>query len=60
MMPSETQEAFMGGIGSGAVLDGIRARAPQVHMVEVAASNHHIPLDNPRGFVDALKAFLRT
>ena len=38
----------------------IRARAPQVQMAEVARSNHHIPLDNPGDFVDALKAFLRT
>ena len=38
----------------------IRARAPQVQMAEVARSNHHIPLDNPGGFVDALLSFLRS
>jgi pimeloyl-ACP methyl ester carboxylesterase len=37
----------------------IRARAPQVEMVEVAASDHHITLDNPQGFVDAVRTFLR-
>ncbi|RPI45330.1 MAG: alpha/beta hydrolase [Betaproteobacteria bacterium] len=38
----------------------IRQRAPQVKMAEVAASNHHIPLDNPLGFVDVVQEFLRT
>ena len=38
----------------------IRARAPQVQMAEVPASDHHITLDNPQGFVDAVRKFLRT
>jgi pimeloyl-ACP methyl ester carboxylesterase len=38
----------------------IRVRAPQVQMVEVAASDHHITLDNPQGFVDVVQTFLRT
>ena len=37
----------------------IRARAPQVQMAEVPASDHHITLDNPQGFVDAVQKFLR-
>jgi pimeloyl-ACP methyl ester carboxylesterase len=38
----------------------IRANAPQVQWAEVPASNHHITLDNPRGFVDVVQAFLRS
>ena len=36
----------------------IKARAPQVELVEVPESEHHVTLDNPRGFVEAVKAFL--
>ena len=39
-------------------LAGIRARAPQVQMAEVPASDHHITLDNPQGFVDVVREFL--
>jgi pimeloyl-ACP methyl ester carboxylesterase len=42
------------------VLAEIRARAPQVKFAQVAASNHHITLDNPGGFVDVVEEFLRT
>lgn len=42
-----------------AELGEIRARAPQVQMAEVPASDHHITLDNPLGFVEAVQAFLR-
>ena len=42
------------------VLAEIRARAPQVQMAEVPASDHHITLDNPQGFVDVVQTFLRT
>ena len=42
------------------VLAEIRARAPQVQMAEVSASDHHITLDNPQGFVDVVQTFLRT
>jgi pimeloyl-ACP methyl ester carboxylesterase len=41
-------------------LNEIRARAPQVKVAEVAASDHHITLDNPLGFVDVVQDFLRT
>jgi len=37
----------------------VQARAPQVQMAEVPASDHHITLDNPQGFVDAVQKFLR-
>src|SRR5262249_22081343 len=40
------------------VLAEIRARAPQVQMAEVPASDHHITLDNPQGFVEAVRRFL--
>jgi len=33
-------------------------RAPQVEMVEVPASDHHVTLDNPAGFVAAVRSFL--
>ena len=42
-----------------AELGDIRARAPQVQMAEVPASDHHITLDNPLGFNEVLRAFLR-
>ena len=42
-----------------ALLAEVRARAPQVQIAEVPASDHHITLDNPRGFVDAVQKFLR-
>lgn len=41
------------------VLAEIRARAPQVQWAEVAASDHHIMLENPQGFVDVVRKFLR-
>ncbi|HYC47992.1 MAG TPA: alpha/beta hydrolase [Burkholderiales bacterium] len=36
----------------------VRARAPQVQLAEVPASDHHITLDNPHGFVEAVRNFL--
>jgi pimeloyl-ACP methyl ester carboxylesterase len=42
------------------VLAEVRARAPQVQMVEVPASDHHITLDNPQGFIEVVREFLRT
>ena len=36
----------------------VRARAPQVQVAEVPASDHHITLDNPQGFVEAVRNFL--
>jgi pimeloyl-ACP methyl ester carboxylesterase len=36
----------------------IRARSPQVALAEVPNSDHHIMLDNPAGFVEAVTAFL--
>jgi pimeloyl-ACP methyl ester carboxylesterase len=40
------------------VLAEVRARAPQVQMAEVPASDHHITLDNPQGFIEVVRAFL--
>jgi pimeloyl-ACP methyl ester carboxylesterase len=40
------------------ILESIRVRAPQVEMVEVPASDHHVTLDNPAGFVAAVRSFL--
>ena len=40
------------------VLAEVRARAPQVKMAQVPASDHHITLDNPQGFVEVVREFL--
>ena len=36
----------------------VKERCPQVELAEVANSDHHITLDNPTGFVAAVKPFL--
>ena len=36
----------------------VRSRCPQAELVEVASSGHHVTLDNPAGFVQALGAWL--
>ena len=36
----------------------VKARAPQVELVEVANADHHVTLDNPVDFVKAVKPFL--
>ena len=41
------------------VLPEIRTRAPQVQVAEVPASDHHVMLDNPQGFVEAVRNFLK-
>lgn len=43
-----------------ALLAEVRAQAPQVQMAEVPASDHHITLDNPPGFVEVVQKFLRS
>jgi pimeloyl-ACP methyl ester carboxylesterase len=43
---------------SAEVLEEIRTHAPQVRLAEVPASDHHITLDNPRGFVQVVREFL--
>jgi pimeloyl-ACP methyl ester carboxylesterase len=40
------------------VFSAVQARCPQAELAEVAASDHHVTLDNPQGFVAVLKAFL--
>ena len=40
------------------IMAEIRQRAPQVQLAVVPASDHHITLDNPQGFVDAVRTFL--
>jgi len=41
------------------IMTEIRARAPQVQLAEVSPSDHHITLDNPQGFIDVVRKFLR-
>lgn len=36
----------------------IKARAPQVELAEVPGAEHHVTLDNPLGFVEAVRRFL--
>ena len=36
----------------------VKERCPQVEFAEVAGSDHHVTLDNPAGFVEAVKPFL--
>jgi pimeloyl-ACP methyl ester carboxylesterase len=36
----------------------VKARCPQVELAEVPHSDHHVTLDNPPGFVDAVRPFL--
>jgi pimeloyl-ACP methyl ester carboxylesterase len=40
------------------ILAQVKARSPQVELVEVPNSDHHITLDNPGGFADAVRAWL--
>jgi pimeloyl-ACP methyl ester carboxylesterase len=40
------------------IYEDIRTRAPQVELVEVPGSEHHVTLDNPAGCAEAIKAFL--
>lgn len=42
------------------IIDEIKTRCPQVELAEVPGSDHHVTLDNPSGFVLAVKAFLAT
>jgi pimeloyl-ACP methyl ester carboxylesterase len=37
---------------------GVKAQCPHVELSEVANSDHHVTLDNPTGFAQALNAFL--
>jgi pimeloyl-ACP methyl ester carboxylesterase len=37
---------------------GVKARCPQAELAEVPMSDHHVTLDNPSGFAQALQAFL--
>jgi len=36
----------------------VKSRCPQVQLTEVPHCDHHVTLDNPTGFVSAVKAFL--
>lgn len=42
-----------------AIVASIRAHCPQVQFVEVPGAEHHVTLDNPAGFVEAVSKFLR-
>jgi pimeloyl-ACP methyl ester carboxylesterase len=40
------------------ILAAVKARAPQTEFVEVPGCDHHVMLDNPGGFVAAVRPFL--
>ncbi len=40
------------------IMAAVKARAPQVEFAEVANADHHVTLDNPTGFTQAVNAFL--
>jgi esterase len=40
------------------IIAQVRALAPQVQVAEVAGCDHHVTLDNPRGFVEACKQWI--
>lgn len=40
------------------IYEEIKSRCPHVELAEVPNSEHHVTLDNPSGFVEAVKAFL--
>jgi pimeloyl-ACP methyl ester carboxylesterase len=40
------------------ILARVKERAPHVEAAQVPASDHHITLDNPSGFVEVVRAFL--
>jgi pimeloyl-ACP methyl ester carboxylesterase len=40
------------------IMAEIHARAPQVQVAEVRDSDHHITLDNPKGFIKVVRDFL--
>jgi pimeloyl-ACP methyl ester carboxylesterase len=44
---------------SAEIYEEVKAVAPQVELAEVAGSDHHVTLDNPAAFVDAVNAFLQ-
>jgi pimeloyl-ACP methyl ester carboxylesterase len=37
----------------------IKQRCPQAELAAVANSDHHVTLDNPAGFVDAVRSWLQ-
>jgi pimeloyl-ACP methyl ester carboxylesterase len=41
-----------------AIVVDAKSRCPQVDLVEVPGADHHVTLDNPGGFVDAVNAWL--
>lgn len=40
------------------VVADVKARCPQIEFAEVANADHHVTLDNPAGFTQAVNAFL--
>ncbi len=40
------------------IIAAVKERAPQVEFAEVADADHHVTLDNPAGFTQAVNAFL--
>jgi pimeloyl-ACP methyl ester carboxylesterase len=43
---------------SPAIFAEVKSRCPQIEFAEVAGADHHVTLDNPTGFTQAVNAFL--
>jgi pimeloyl-ACP methyl ester carboxylesterase len=57
-IPALLMKAEQSGRMTPEAIAEIRSRAPQVKVVQVPDSDHHITLDNPAGFIEALRTFL--
>jgi pimeloyl-ACP methyl ester carboxylesterase len=58
-VPALLMKAALSERMSPEVLAEVTSRAPQVKIATVPAAEHHITLDNPQGFIEAARAFLR-
>lgn len=58
-VPTLLLKAELSGRMSSEALAEVSARAPQVQIATVPAADHHITLDNPQGFIEAVRGFLR-
>ena len=54
LVKGETSERI-----SAEIYARVQAVAPHVERAEVAGTGHHVMLDNPDGFVEAVNAFLQ-
>ena len=58
-VPALLMKAALSERMSPEALAEVTSRAPQVKIATVPAAEHHITLDNPQGFIETARAFLR-